>query len=307
MCGIIGVVVNKDHRKLIKNLYEIFVNQQSRGVMGAGISIQNSGDLFRFRTVSPFRLFNVYNYWVWRKVKQGSRIMIHHRTPTSTANLIRCNHPIANEDGTIHLIHNGVVSNDDKLYKNLKKNHTFETIESGKRFTDSEVIVHVFEESYKDGDVVSALKEVYHQVNGSYALAFMLKDDENIYLMRNWNPIEISKDEQGNFYFSSELNRFDTTLTHEHTLEDGEIGKLTTDGYVKLDKIDIPVRKARQATLYNERSWDDDDEKVVSQASPVSYGDDDDSFTDGYGHTIIRKGDYWVEREKELKRGYDYG
>jgi glutamine---fructose-6-phosphate transaminase (isomerizing) len=295
MCGIIGVAVKDNHKDLLRNLYEIFVNQQTRGVEGAGVSIHNGSKMFRYRTTSPFRLFNVYNYWFWRKITAGSAVLVHHRTPTSTSNRPAYNHPIANEDNSIHLIHNGVVRNDDALFKTLKKTHTFETMETKKRFTDSEVIVHVFEDAFK-GDVVEALKEVALIVKGSYAIALSLRNDPNIYLLRHSNPIIISQDIQGNHYFSSEYNYYSDRFARIHELVNGEIGKLNADGYTSLCTVDIPEPKTYQYCLNEERDWSEKPTLDDEDGEP-------DVFTDSYGRLLVKDGDYW--REKDYRHGLE--
>lgn len=238
MCGIIGVAVKKKSDDLIKNLYDIFLNQSTRGTKGAGISINNS-DLFRFRSVSPYRLFNVYNHKVWNRIKSGDMVLVHHRYPTSSPNAVGFNHPIANEKEDIHIIHNGVLYNYHELYNELKKKHKFET-ENGKEYTDSEVIIHTLEDGIeKKQSLKDALLYVYKKVSGSFAVAINIKGDKNIYLIRHSNPIVISKDKEGNHYFSSELDKNNKNLKFVYELKEGEIGKLNVAGYEKIAKQDI--------------------------------------------------------------------
>jgi len=237
MCGILGCKVKKMSMQVTKNLYDLFEDQKSRGTEGAGISI-NGKSLYRFRSFSPFRIFSVYNIELWKKIRSGDSVIFHHRYPTSTKNRPSCNHPIANEEGTIHVIHNGCLYDYMKAYDRLKAEHTFETTDKddGGRFTDSEVIVHTFEDGLKenDGDVKKALSYTYKAINGSFAVALVIKGDDAIYLMRHSNPILISKDEAGNFYFSSELSQANKSLTLEREMVQGEIGKLTPLGYTQL-------------------------------------------------------------------------
>ncbi len=242
MCGIIGVVINKQSKDIIKNLYDIFINQKDRGMKGAGISINNGGSLIRFRSLSPFRLFNAYNYEeVWSKVGEGCRVLVHHRYPTSTENEIRFNHPIQNEDKTIHLIHNGVLMNDKELYNKLKLRHTFDTQNGNKEeYTDSEVMLHLFEDRYKgkSENIVKALKYIFEKTSGSFAVALQIKGDKNIYLIKHSYPIVISMDKDRNFYFSSELDKDNKNLKKVYELEEGEIGKLNAKGYKLLEKVE---------------------------------------------------------------------
>ena len=260
MCGILGAVVNKDREQVIKTLYDLFLNQKTRGTDGAGISVNNGGELFRFRSLSPFRLFAVYNYWVWQNVAKNSLVMVHHRYPTSSENKVVFNHPIANEDDTVHLIHNGVLVNDKELFKKQKKNHTFETLKKDK-FTDSEVIVHLFEDELKkaNGDIAKALKGVYKETEGSFSIALNIKGETGVYLMKHSMPVIISKDDNGNYYFSSQLSA-KSYLSKITELAEGEIGILKEDGYTKLSKCKEKTRKYK--TVFYESNEDSNKDEV---------------------------------------------
>jgi len=239
ICGILGVYINAMSDNVIRNLYNILVNQKLRGIKGAGISINNDSKLLRFRAYDPFVLFNVYNKNIWDKIHDGSRVLFHHRYPTSTVNEPKFNHPIANEDKTIHIIHNGVVFNYEEVFKKLSKKHTFETLEKGKKeFTDSEVIVHIFEDGLKSnkGSVKEALKYMYDKLSGSFSVALQIKGDRKIYLVKHNNPIIISNDSKGNHYFSSEFSK-ESGLKKTREMVEGEIGALTAEGYERIAKM----------------------------------------------------------------------
>lgn len=246
MCGIIGVVVNNNPEKVIYNLYRLFVDQKGRGMRGAGISIKNSDKLYRYRSHDPYNIFNIINWRIWRRVKTGSQVLFHHRFPTSSPNKPKFNHPIANENKSMHLIHNGY------LYDFKRKDkHTYETFH-GNDFTDSEILVHTFEDGYK-GDIVEALRYMYDQCNGSFAIAVNFQNHDGIYLLRHINPIIISKDDEGNHYFSSECRR----LKKVHELANGEIGVLKSDGYHKLAKMKTkPVKSAKKIKTIHGYNYD---------------------------------------------------
>ena len=212
MCGIIGCVVISKGRSLgvVRKIYKIYKNQKLRGIDGTGVSIFRNGVLKRVRDVEPDILFSVMYYKFWKKVKNGDIILVHHRIPTSGGggDSLRSNHPISNEDNTLHLIHNGYITNVDFLYNKLiQMGHKFETNISEKKgiynITDSEVLVHILEE--KD-DIKEAVKLLDSVVDGHVAIGFVKKGENKIWLYRNgWNPIETFKDEVGNLFFASEM------------------------------------------------------------------------------------------------------
>ncbi len=98
--------------------------------------------------------------------------------------------PMFNENKNIGLICNGEIYNFQKLKKELQKNHTFSTD------TDSEVILHLFEE--EDFNFLKKLDGMF---------AFAVFSNDTIFLARD--PIGIKPLYYGyrnkNFYFSSEL------------------------------------------------------------------------------------------------------
>lgn len=152
---------------------------------------------------------------------------MHHRYPTSTDNKSHCNHPIANEAQDIFIIHNGVMGNNKK---DLDHQHTFET-QDGKKYTDSEVVVHIIEELLADGKTFEqAILALPDKLKGSYALAIVHKAEHRIYLLKNWMPIVISKDAQGNTYFSS-LQRDTANYSDIYELKSDEIGFIDSTGY----------------------------------------------------------------------------
>lgn len=134
--------------------------------------------------------------------------------------------------------------NHKELYKQLKERHTFETkVEGKEEFTDSEVLVHLFEDKYKGKpeNVVKALEYVFNKTSGSFTVALQIKGDKNIYLIKHSYPMIISKDKEGNIYFSSELDKDNKNLKKIHELSEGEIGMIDFEGYKKLSMVKSEV------------------------------------------------------------------
>jgi glucosamine 6-phosphate synthetase-like amidotransferase/phosphosugar isomerase protein len=126
ICGIIGCVI-RDPRGVKKNLRWIYTSQKERGMRGAGFSIYRpaTGTIDRVRAKKPQKLLKDSHL---DNLRAGDMLLFHHRLPTSTPNIEACNHPIVNEDGTLHLIHNGWVISASYHYDLLrKKGHVFET------------------------------------------------------------------------------------------------------------------------------------------------------------------------------------
>jgi glucosamine 6-phosphate synthetase-like amidotransferase/phosphosugar isomerase protein len=224
MCGILGVYINKHSIKVVENLFDIFYAQKNRGTDGGGILIKNKS-IFRFRSHNPFKIFSVKHLDIWDKLKDNSIVCFHHRYPTSTKNKPLCNHPIANEDKSIFLCHNGIISADKGI---LAGNHTFET-QDGKDFTDSEIAVHMIEEHLSETKE-KAIETMAGKIGYSFASSIVFKDEHKIFLVRKSCPLIIFKDKANNYYYASEL---DDKLGFEKVkeLKDGEIGWIDAEGY----------------------------------------------------------------------------
>lgn len=251
MCGIIGTVV-KNPESCGLHLYKIFKAQQDRGVLGGGISLLRDGKLSRYRVTNPFDLFSIEYKSFWEDLKKNDILLVHHRWPTSSDNSENFNHPISNEFNTVHLIHNGVISDYEKVFKKLKsQGHKFETESEGK-ITDSEVLVHYLENEKK---LFKSINRLNNEVHGSYAVAFIYKGTNYIYLYTNGNPIVTYSDLDGNLYFSSEcvMNGFKDVKN----LNDDTLYKYSKDGLKPVRK--FYVKKVAPTTTYFEDNWELDD------------------------------------------------
>ena len=153
------------------------------------------------------------------------------------------------------MIHNGVVTNDLELKSKLH-NHKFESEENGK-FTDSEVMLHLIEES--EGNFAERIGQMFDKAEGYSAIAVLSKDEKNIYLANFGNPIVVSTDDKNNFYFSSLFSESleDCGLKKILSLSDGEIGELSDAGFHSLLKKKIKKVKWKQKYTSDPYSdWD---------------------------------------------------
>ena len=255
MCGIIGSWIMADVNKYFDKLEAIYKNQDERGKEGSGVVIMRKGKFTRYRNKHSTTIIDeLKKEKIW-KPKKNDIVLFHHRIPTSTGNTPKANHPIRDEHKNIYLIHNGIITNANDLYKELTaRGHKFETLTkvesallegSGKlsyyyhSFTDTEVLVHLLEEKLKEtnNDVQKAIEYVVEKAKGSYAIAFLIRGHEKIYLFRYDNPIEIFKDEKDNLFFASKTPSDAKAIKD---LENGELGYIEKNQYVKIADIKVP-------------------------------------------------------------------
>ena len=97
-------------------------------------------------------------------------------------------HPHDNQDGTIAVVHNGIIENYQQLKQRL--------INRGYKFvsdTDTEVLVQLIE----------AITKVLHRVEGSYALGILFADHpEEIFAVRKDCPLIVGTSSEGSFIAS---------------------------------------------------------------------------------------------------------
>ena len=134
-------------------------------------------------------------------------------------------HPHNDCNNSISIVHNGIIENFESLKKFLiEKGHKF------KSETDSEVIAHLIEEFYKE-DFCSAVKKALLEVEGTYGLLIIKKDENKIIAARKGSPLVFGIKNDGYFISS------DASAIIEHTkdviyLFDDDILEINLNGYI---------------------------------------------------------------------------
>ncbi|MDH3973572.1 MAG: asparagine synthase-related protein [Deltaproteobacteria bacterium] len=147
--------------------------------------------------------------------------------------------PYVSCDGKLTMIHNGEIYNYQELSTLLLRNHNI------KSESDSEVIIHLLEETY-EGDLVDAVKKVMPLLDGMYALA--VTDGERVVVTRDpvgKKPIYFIKN-SNIIYFASERKALwngkeePVRLMPGQVIEISELGAKVSDGFnYTMPQIDI--------------------------------------------------------------------
>ncbi|MEI7474293.1 MAG: glutamine--fructose-6-phosphate transaminase (isomerizing) [bacterium] len=223
MCGIVGYIGNKP---VIPVLIEGLSKLEYRGYDSAGIAVfhenciktfKESGKLENLRTAVEFS----------NELKEANTIGIGHiRWATHGAPTRTNAHPHISCCEKIAIVHNGIIEN----YKELKE----DLISKGHEFvsqTDTEVLVHLLEESLKEhGTAHAAIQDTLKKVIGAFALGIIFAEEpETLYAARKSAPLIVGVGENENFIAS------DVPALLEYTkkiiyLDDGEIAILKKDG-----------------------------------------------------------------------------
>ena len=138
-------------------------------------------------------------------------------------------HPHTNADGTISLVHNGIIENYTALKEKLERlGYVFQSA------TDSEAVVHLLDYEYRQcGVMLEALEKTLGQLKGSWALCIVTAfEPDTIYTARKESPMVLGHNEEGSFCASDAPAML--AYTHQICLmDDGDMAVLRPDG-VKL-------------------------------------------------------------------------
>jgi asparagine synthase (glutamine-hydrolysing) len=162
MCTICGHFV-QDGKIVSRDIYDMLIKMAHRGPDTHGIYLD--GTLLRTRAIE--------------ELKEGLVNESHIALGHSRLRIVgkeKATQPYTSCDGKLTLIHNGEIYNYQKLRSLLYKPHDIKTS------SDSEVIVHLLEETYR-GDLLDATKKVIGLLDGMYALA--VTDGESVVVARD--------------------------------------------------------------------------------------------------------------------------
>ncbi|MEI8230551.1 MAG: glutamine--fructose-6-phosphate transaminase (isomerizing) [Candidatus Peregrinibacteria bacterium] len=132
-------------------------------------------------------------------------------------------HPHVSCDGSIAVIHNGIVENYEVLKEELiRKGHTFRTP------TDTEVIPHLIEEELKsDADFAGAVRRACLRFQGRFAIVAIQSESDLLVAARTGSPLIVGVGKDG-YFVASDTPAFIEWTNVVQYLDDGEM--VVTDG-----------------------------------------------------------------------------
>ena len=192
MCGIVGYIgAEKAAPIILDGLSKL----EYRGYDSAGIAVFDGEKINIQKAVGRIKVLE--NLTHGGETMPGHAGIGHTRWATHGVPNDVNSHPHFNKEGTIAVVHNGIIEN----YIPLKK----KMIGKGYQFvsdTDTEVLAHLLDYYYK-GNPLEAITKVLHRVEGSYALGIMFADfPDEIYAVRKDSPLIVGKSDKGCFIAS---------------------------------------------------------------------------------------------------------
>ncbi len=227
MCGIVGYTGSRQAAPLIM---EGLKRLEYRGYDSAGLAVVRDGKLTVERTAGKLsaleqRVSNGENH-------AGTLGLGHTRWATHGAPTEANAHPHVDAEGTIAVVHNGIIENATALRGWLmERGHAFRSE------TDTEVLAHLIRELYTDS-LEAAVAAALRRVEGTYGLGVIsTHEPTTLVAARSGSPLMLALGDGENFIAS------DAAAVVKHTrsvvyLDDGEVAVLTPDNYhiVDLDK-----------------------------------------------------------------------
>ena len=218
MCGIVGYLGNEPvYEKVIKGLSRL----EYRGYDSAGMAYIENGELIVKKCKG--KVVDLEN--VVGAVKPLSHIGIGHtRWATHGVPNDANAHPHCSGDGSIALIHNGIIENYATIKQELmNRGHVFLSD------TDTEVLVHLIED-VRNAEGVSlfeAVRLALSEVHGAYAIVVIDKSNaDQLIVAKKSSPLVIGIGAHDDFYIASDATPIIEYTKNVVYLNDEEVARL---------------------------------------------------------------------------------
>lgn len=221
MCGIVGYIGNKEAKPI---LIDCLKKLEYRGYDSAGVAILNNGEINLVK--SKGRLAVLEEKLNHIKV-EGTMGIGHTRWATHGEPSDVNSHPHISKNGSIAVVHNGIIENYIQIKEFLAgKGYEFRSE------TDTEVIAHLIEHNY-DGDLIKAVLKTLNELEGAYALGVLSIDNPDMFVAaRKDSPLIVGLGKNEN-YIASDIPAILKYTRDILFLEDKEVACITRD------KVDI--------------------------------------------------------------------
>ncbi|MBY8880806.1 glutamine--fructose-6-phosphate transaminase (isomerizing) [Actinacidiphila acidipaludis] len=219
MCGIVGYIGRRDVAPL---LLEGLQRLEYRGYDSAGVVISGkSGDL---RTVKAKGRVRELEARIPKRFA-GTTGIAHTRWATHGAPSDENAHPHLDAEGTVAVVHNGIIDNASELRAKLTVDGVVFASE-----TDTEVLAHLISRSEAD-TLEKRVSEALRAVEGTYGIAVMHKEfPDRIVVARNGSPVVLGIGEK-EMFVASDVAALVTHTRQVVTLGDGEMATLKADDF----------------------------------------------------------------------------
>ena len=239
MCGIIGYIGMQDATPL---LVDGLRRLEYRGYDSSGIAVKN-GDIAIHKRIGKVADLES----ILPKKVEGTSGIAHTRWATHGGVTNANAHPHASEDGTVAIIHNGIIENANRIRKHLQSEGITFSSE-----TDSEVLVHLIHRYLAKGSApLTAVRRALRRVRGTWGLCVLFEEHDIIICARNGSPLVVGIGE-GESYIASDPHALTPHTQRVIFLEDGDLAELTP-GDVRTSRMDGSSTDSTVTTI--EETW----------------------------------------------------
>ncbi len=217
MCGIVGYVGAKPAATI---LVDGLARLEYRGYDSAGVAVLGTGDVKVHKDAGRVRDLEAS-----LPKRFGGKVGIGHTRWATHGGPTKDNaHPHLSEDGSVAVVHNGIIDNAGALRAALEADGVKLRSE-----TDSEVIAHLVAAS--NGTLEDKVLAALRRIEGTYGIAVMdTEHPDRIVVARNGSPIILGVGDREMHVASdaAALVRYTRQVVH---LDDGELATVRADGY----------------------------------------------------------------------------
>jgi glucosamine--fructose-6-phosphate aminotransferase (isomerizing) len=230
VCGIVGYV---GRERCVEVLMGGLRHLEYRGYDSAGLALQGEGRIERIREVGQLK--NLERAVAARNgYLSGARTGVGHTRWATHGRPSEANsHPHVGGEGSVAVVHNGIIENFSELKEELRERGVVFRSE-----TDTEVMAHLLAERVEAGESLrEALAGTLKRLQGSFAVAALsAREPEKVVAARHQSPLVVGFGEGENFLASAVQALLGET--HEFLMvENGEIVEIT-DSSVRLFTIE---------------------------------------------------------------------
>ncbi|WP_300786598.1 glutamine--fructose-6-phosphate transaminase (isomerizing) [uncultured Desulfovibrio sp.] len=243
MCGIIGYT---GHRPGVPVVVEGLRRLEYRGYDSAGVAFGLKGELAVIRAKG--KLAALEEKLAHEPVTFATTAMGHTRWATHGEPAERNAHPHRSNDGSLAIVHNGIIENFQEIKADLLgKGHVFHSE------TDTEVLVNLIAECRKsEPDLLKAFAAALRQAHGAYAVCLMDRDDPESLLAARMSAPLIFGIGTGEHFVASDIPAFLPYTRQVVFLEDGDIVRCNASEYAIMRLEDLsPVQRPVQTITWD--------------------------------------------------------
>jgi glucosamine--fructose-6-phosphate aminotransferase (isomerizing) len=231
MCGIIGIVGTQP---VAERLIDSLKRLEYRGYDSAGIAVIDEAGLGRRRAAGKISGLEGV---LAQEPLRGQTGIGHTRWATHGAPTTRNAHP--HVAGRVAVVHNGIIEN----FAELKR----ELIEAGRTFesdTDSEVVAQLIDAEMSTGlEPLDALKAALDRLEGAFAIAVLIKGDDDLVLGARRGPPLVVGYGDGEMYIGTDAMAVGPFTQRVAYLDEGDYVAIDHKGARIFDASGAPIQR----------------------------------------------------------------